>query len=552
MRRVFWAAVDQLAAFDLFHLAVMLAIVLGVFVRAEYVFSADFPLNDGGLFYQMAREIQQAHFALPTVTAYNQANIPFAYPPLGFYLVAALDQLTPVSLMQWFRFIPLATASLMLVAFFALARDVLRARLVVAVAVFAFALVPRSFIWLLMGGGVARSLGLLLAIFALHQVYRMYTTGRWWYAGTSMVCAALTVLSHLQTGSFLAFSALLFFAAYGLHRRGVLTSVAVAVGTLVLTAPWWGLVLARHGMEPFLAANATGGSIFSDAALRSYLIDSALSLRTTSEPLFPLIATLAFLGILASVTTRRFLLPAWWLAIILLDARAFPTFSTVPVALLAGVGLTDVLLPVVMRPLRGGTWGTDDASADEEHLLDGVSPARLMRSWAPVLLGAFLWYTTTGALMRAGETTILTALSPDERAAMQWARDQTKAESRFLVVSGEAWAVDKTSEWFHVLADRVSVATPQGYEWVSGGVFAKRVEEHDEVQGCAYAESACLHEWSKLHGVAFDYLFIPKIEQNACCEYLLRSLRADPQFRTVHDGPGAIIFEFRREPARSS
>ena len=551
MRRVLWAAVDQLAAFDLFHLAVMLAIVLGVFVRAEYVFSADFPLNDGGLFYQMARDIQQAHFALPVVATYNQANIPFAYPPLGFYLGAVLDRVTPISLIEWFRFIPLVTTSLTLGAFFVLARDVVRTRLVVAIAVFAFALVPRSFIWLLMGGGVARSLGLLLAILALHQVHRMYTTGRWWYAGTSMVCAALTVLSHLQTGSFLAFSALLFFVVYGLHRRGVLTSIVVAVGVLALAAPWWALVLSRHGVAPFLAANATGGSIFSDAELRSYLIDSALSLGTTSEPLFPLISTLAFLGMLASVTTRRFLFPAWWLAIILLDARAFPTFSTVPVALLAGIGLTDVLMPVVMRPLRGGAWGTEDASADEEHLFEGVPTARLLRSWAPVLLGAFLWYGTTGALMRAGETMILTALTPDTRVAMEWARAQTKPESRFLVVSGEAWAVDKTSEWLPVLADRVSVATVQGYEWVSGGVFATRVQQHEAVQGCAYAESACIHEWSKTDAIAFDYLFIPKLPDGSCCAYLSRSLRADPRFRPVYEGPGALIMELRREPTPS-
>ena len=542
MRRALWAVADQLAAFDLYHLAVAMGILLGVFVRAQYTLGADFPLNDGGLFYQMTQEIQLAGYALPAFTHYNQAGIPFAYPPFGFYLAAIVDQLSPMTLMDVFRFLPLVATSLTLLAFFFLARDVLRTKLVVVVAVFSFALVPRSFIWLLMGGGVTRSLGLLFAVLALHQVFLMYTTGRWRYAATTTLWAVLTVLSHLQTGSFLAFSCLLFFTAYGLHRRGVFTSVAVGAGTLLFTAPWWGTLIARHGVAPFVAANATGGSIFSDSTLRAYLIESVLRLGTTSEPLFPLIATLAFMGVLASVTTRRFLLPGWWVAIILLDARAFPTFSTVPVAMLAGVGLADVVLPVVMRPLRGGTWGADDATADEEHLFEGIAVSRLLRSWAPVVLGVFLWYATNGALLRAGETPALVALSPSERQTMEWVRTSTGPSSRFLIITSESWPTDKTSEWFPVLADRVSVATVQGYEWVADGAVATRQNDYALAQNCALVDADCIREWSKLTGLSFDYLFIPKADYGVCCVRLILSLRNDAQFALVYDGPGGIVF----------
>ena len=57
-------------------------------------------------------------------------------------------------------------------------------------------------------------------------------------------CGALdeqTVLAHLQTGSFLAFSSVLFFVAYGLRWRGVVASVVVGAGTLLGTAPWWAI-----------------------------------------------------------------------------------------------------------------------------------------------------------------------------------------------------------------------------------------------------------------------------------------------------------------------
>jgi len=534
-----------LAALELHQLLVILGILLGVFVRATYTFSADFPLNDGGLFYQMAVDLQHNGYVLPATTPYNFDEIPFAYPPLGFYLAALLDGLTPLSMMDVFRFLPLAVTSLTVLAMYRLAKDVLQSKTAVVVAVFAFALVPRSFIWLLMGGGITRSLGLLFAMLALHQIYLMYQTRERRYVITSSVLAALTVLSHIQTGSFLAFSSALFFLSYGLHRRGLIYSAIVGVAVVVLTSPYWGSVVAMHGVQPFLSANQTGGSIITaDAGLRDYLIESLLRLGTLSEPLFPLIGTLGFLGVLACVTTRRFMLPAWWAAIILLDARAFPTFSTIPVALLAGIGLTEVILPIAVRPLHAH-WEPDPEDLDEDALrFAGVSPVNAMRSWAPVVLAVFLWYATNGALMRAGETPSLVALSPDERIAMEWVKEQTPADSTFLIITAEAWPTDKTSEWFPVLADRRSVATAQGYEWVQGETFSRRVWMHDQANGCAEADAACVVQWRAATGVTYDYLMISKPPYGQCCQRLRQSLRLDSYFRPVYDGPGATIYQF--------
>ncbi|MEI6664960.1 MAG: hypothetical protein WCL53_02260 [Chloroflexota bacterium] len=532
---------------ELHHLMVFLGILLGVFIRADYTFSADFPLNDGGLFYQMARDLQANGLRLPATTPYNFDVIPFAYPPLGFYLAALLDWLTPLSLVDVFRFLPLAVTSVTVLAMYRLARDVLTSKIEVVVAVFAFALVPRSFIWLLMGGGITRSLGLLFAMLALHQIYLMYRTREWRYAMTSSVLAALTILSHIQTGSFLAFSSALFFVSYGLHRRGLIHSAVVGIAVVVLTAPYWGSVIAMHGLQPFLSANQTGGSILtSDAGLRAYLIESLLRLGTLSEPLFPLIGTLGFLGVLACITSKRFMLPAWWAAIILLDARAFPTFSTVPVAMLAGIGLVEVILPIAVRPL-GNRWAPDPEDLDEDALrFAGVSSTAAMRSWAPVILAIFLWYATNGALMRAGETPSLVALSPSERDAMTWVSQQTPKDSSFLIITTEAWPTDKTSEWFPVLADRRSVATPQGYEWMPGNTFERRVWMHDQANGCADADATCVVQWRATTGVSYDYVMVPKPPYGQCCERLLKSLKLDSSFRPVYDGPGATIYQYLR------
>ena len=65
--------------------------IVGLVVRAVPLVAAGFPLNDGGLFYAMAEDVRRAGFALPMYSSYNGVGIPFVYPPLAFYLAAALD-----------------------------------------------------------------------------------------------------------------------------------------------------------------------------------------------------------------------------------------------------------------------------------------------------------------------------------------------------------------------------------------------------------------------------------------------------------------------------
>jgi len=87
--------------------ALIAAVLLGAAVRTYHVLSHGFPLNDGGLFFSMVRDLQAAHYRLPAFTSYNDAGIPYAYSPLGFYLAALVNDWTPLSLVDVFRWLPL-------------------------------------------------------------------------------------------------------------------------------------------------------------------------------------------------------------------------------------------------------------------------------------------------------------------------------------------------------------------------------------------------------------------------------------------------------------
>lgn len=526
------------------HALAYAAIALALVVRVVHVLAADFPLNDGGLFYLMTREIQAAGYRLPAFTAYNDAAIPFAYPPAALYLAAAANDATGVPLLQLFRVLPLVCTSLFVVAFYRLASALILDARVVAAATVALAVMPRSFSWLLMGGGLTRSLGLLAATVALHQAYLLYTRREWRFAVTTAVACALTVLSHIGTATFLAFSIALFFVFYGRHWRGVLSSAAVVVATLALTAPWWGTVMAEHGAAPFLAARGTSGTAFSDLESRyAALVRLAqFNLFATGEPLFPLVGFLAVLGSLTALRPGRFILPVWWVLITLLDTRAGPTYAAIPAAMLAGYGVVDVLLPTLRslyaappRPVRGTT---------REPL-----PPLVLRHVPALVLGFFLAFGTASALSRSpdygtGDGPDLASLTPADRGAMRWVAARTPDSSRFLVVTGRPWFTDRVAEWFPTLTGRRSVSTVQGLEWRPA--FTTRVQENLRLQtGCRTADGRCLATWADDVGRPFTHVYVWKATPVACCTALIAALKTDPGYSVVYDGPGALIAERR-------
>lgn len=518
-----------------YALAICGVVALGFLVRAGFVLGSDFPLNDGGLFYQMVRDLQRAGYALPQTTTYNRDNLPFAYPPLSLY-VAGLVNDAGMSLTDALRFVPLVVSTLTIAAFFLLARDILRSRAATVAAVAVFALVPRSFLWLIMGGGLTRSFGLLFALLTMQAAHALYTRGGSRHAVAAALFGALALLSHIEMAWFAAFTSAIFLVAYGRNRRALLATLGVIAGVAALSAPWWAVMVARHGVLPFVAAFVAGSRMSAQPLI------VLIELRFTNELLFPIAMALGLLGAIACVAGRRYVLPAWLAAIVLLDSRALGTDATVPLALLAGIGVADVLLPLLTRvPALSLAGAPGSASHAGERVAGGAAAA--------VLVGALLFAFLTALVSTPRQ---LTGLSADERAAMAWSEQQTPASSRFLIVSGDQWALDRTTEWFPALAQRQSVVTTQGYEWRSRDGFRARLAAYDNAQKCASQDAGCLAAWERDTGIGFDYVYLPKLapridliveDEKECCAALRASLRDDADYATVYDGPAATIFQ---------
>lgn len=511
-----------------------IVVLLAGVVRFLPLAGSPYPLNDGGLFAHMASDLGKNGFMLPAFTSYNGEAIPFAYPPLGIYLTAATSAVAstdPIAVLRWLPAL-LSTASVL--ALFSVAAELLRSRWRGLVAAAAFAVMPHSYLWLIGGGGVTRSLGLLLSLLALHQGVRMLRTHRPITVATTAVLGGLTVLSHPQAAVFLTASLLILvgFHVYRGPRFTIARNLVLAgVGGVAVVTPWLVAVIATHGVAPLLSAGTT--SIDPRIGL-----SQLLGLRFADASVLDLMTALGVLGVIVRMARGQWMIPLWLMVTILIDPRAGSTYAAVPLAL----SVVPILGELVQRTVAARGGGD---SLDTEPI-----PSLMRRHRGAAVILALLLFVClrTAARSAVDPAGPMHGLTPDHVAAMRWVAAHTEEGARFAVVTGRGWESDYVSEWFPALAGRTSVATVQGSEWRGLPRFLERLAAYRQLQNCADKTASCLDAWSlgsKQMGV---YGFLPKgalfgpRSPSDCCAALRETLRVSDRYVVVYDGPGATIF----------
>jgi hypothetical protein len=505
-----------------------LALGLGILVRISVVSAGQgFPLNDGGMFLAMIEDVRAHHYALPELTSYNGGDIPFAYPPLPFYAAAALGDVFGISSIDVLIYLPLLFSILTIPAFWLLARSMLSKPLYASLAALLFASMPRSFNWEVVGGGLTRSPGFFFATLALWQTYELFRDGKRSHLLPAVALSALSILCHMEMGWFVAFSALFFLLWHRKQPATLPNAALLAAGVALLTAPWYLGVVLRSGIEPLFSAVQTGGH-------SPFVLLTPLMLRFGDDAFFPLALVLSLLGLLATVRDHRYLLPLWLLVIFVLDPRKAATVSTLPLAMLAAIGLVEVIWPLVRREID-----------------------RDMPRWAFAAAGFFLLlYAPVAAIASStGSDSPLHALPEAQREAMAWSAANTPSSATFVVMpSANRWANDAPSEWFPALSGRISLNTVQGAEWLGKREYQDRQQEFQDLAECAGSDATCLDAWIAASGDHPSHVYVPKGDSAAgtllfnrqgldCCRALLDSLRTSADYRVVFENEGAIIFE---------
>ncbi len=520
-------------------LIAMAAVLFGGWVRLLIPQIAGFPINDGGLFYVMLRGLLANGLRLPAYVQYNGLNIPFAYPPLGFYagaIAAILFHLDPIRVLQW---LPAVVMTATLPAFYWLARVVLGTSFRAGIATLIFAFTPRAITWQIMGGGLTRSFGQLFLILALASIYLTFTNYTRRRLALAIAFSSLVVLSHPEAALQTVGTAILFWLFEGRNKDGIRHAPAIGAGTLIITAVWWLPAVLRYGAGTLFSAAQTG--------LHSWVFLLVPFLfNFVDEPMMTLIAVFGLVGIALELSRTRLLLPLWFVVPFIAEPRSALNVAMVPLAMLAAVALTEIILPVLagLGPAQQGA---------------GVN---MMRCRPAIIFLVFIGLYMFGDAAYFGTQLAGTALSSSVREAFAWVAANTSPGSRFLVLTGNTGAelfCDAPLEWFPAKAGRVSVTTIQGREWTQGSEFGQFTVEAQTVSACVASDKPleCVQAIREKSGspLAFDYLFVTRaaptlkdcrvIGVSKSGERLVEELQAAAGYRQVYESEDVAVFQRR-------
>src|SRR5689334_6803922 len=401
-------------------LILLISIFLGAFMRFNPTLLAGFAINDGGMFAVMVDDLKASHYLLPAFTTYNHLNIPFAYPPLGFYLGRMASDLFGWSAAQTLRWVPAFFAALSVPAFYLLARRLLKNKYYAALSTLFFALMPRALSWYVMGGGLTRSPGQLFMLLTLASVVRLYQENRRVDIFLAGVFGGLAVMSHPEAAVHTFVSALFLWIMLSRKRTGFINSILVGMIVLLVSAPWWATVIHYHGLDPLLKGAATGQKTLAVFHLLFFVF--------TEEPYATVIALLGLIGIARQLLCRDYLLPLWMAIPFFVEGRSAAGPAAIPLAMLAAIGLVDVVYAGLgVLGAKSLPPQTHESVANENQASDQISPAE-----RNVFIYVLLYLIFSAYQFGLGLSSA--TLYPPDQEAMAWVRIHTPDSARFLVL----------------------------------------------------------------------------------------------------------------------
>jgi hypothetical protein len=439
--------------FDAPYGLIAVAFGLGLGIRLSVVMGLDFVLNDGGFWYAFAKAVRDAGFALPHSIQFNGESVLATYPPLAAYVLAVLERFSGVGIVPLLIWVPFIISVAALVAFIAVALRLLGYTPSAYVSIFAFALLPVSYRTFLMGGGIARGLGLLFLLLSWLGLMRAYgeDSRRDFFLGG--VCAGLAALSHPVAGLLAAVGGSLLLV----RRERIVWAGAVVIcaGTLVV-GPWLFVMITRYGISPYMLAFKAGGQGANSVAI------ALVSLPTYGQ--LAVLNALVVVGIISAVLRGWFFGAQVFVAMLLLMPQKLSSdFGCIPFALLAGEGGAVI-------------W----------NALKAASPTRSGSLMLSLVLLLFILVGDSGGYAKqvAGYTLTLQEVQQLQKL------DELFGEPQKITVLSQSFVNggDALGEWIGTLSKHRSVLTHQLREWT--GDFAVVIDQQQKVEACCAKPTA--------------------------------------------------------------
>ncbi|MCB2214374.1 hypothetical protein KQH50_03145 [bacterium] len=426
------------------QIATYLVILAGVLLRTYHLFTVGFarPWALGGLFLAFSRQIVQGGYTLPaTIPYYTSGGLPFAYPPLPFYVEGFLAFTLGLPRFLVVNGLPPLVSVISLLVFNRLALETRRNRFARLVAVALFALLPICFTEQVEGGGLAESFGTLFIILTLLALWRLSKDP---YDKRKLaLAAAIWALSIMAAPASAYVSVLIFLVVIirllirGRYKTGklLLHLGGMALATGLLSSLYWGVVIGRHGIGIFLNSFTA-----QHHSLRNFFILSLYD--TTTAPLVALPFLLLLLVLIA-------------VCILIYHRR----YDLVVLTVLAGLIPRETWVMGIIGVFATGA-ACDLLLTKLKDKGDSKATAKVLRYLIPLL---FLVLVITRSVYFVSTRELLTPdteITPDQIAFLAGFNETHPTDDGLVVIGGEAFL-----EWAPYLAEHTVLNVWQGTEF---------------------------------------------------------------------------------------
>lgn len=521
---------------DRFWLAT--ALLVGSVVYVAYLLTHTHPSYEGGLYLQFAEEIIQNGYALPDrIPYYLEGGVPFAYPPLVFYLIAIVTDITGVDPVALELYVPGLIAIVYLIPFYYLTKELLDSPAKAGIGTVFFAVTPPVLRWHISAGGIVRAVAVLFTLLGVYAGLKLFQTGgrRWLVSGT--ILFALTMLTHPVYTVFFGGSYLLLFAFYDRTWRGLLNGAVVAVSGIVLTAPWWLQIATTHGLDIYLSASGTHTGLLGGInRLQTQFVYPIWDMDIVT-PFY----IVAFAGGLYALLRRRYVLPTWMVLASYVIGKQ--RFTFVAGSMLSAVLVVEVIIPAL--------------SALIKHL---SIPAPINRGNIVSVGMAFvlvLGAVGTGVAFAGSELTTAhhdsrtqpQTVDDDDLRAAEWIKNETAPEETFVVLSDAA-------EWIPYYSERTVILSPWGAEWTTTSGYYTEYELFRDLASCS--DVNCLNVLFGLSDRHPDYVYVPRDvytvhgDEHSPKPGLLHSMNASKKYSIAYKNRGVAVFELTETDTNGS
>jgi len=428
--------------------------LLGTLVRCIHLFLFDFvhePFHLGGLFLAFADEIASHRFHLPvTIPYYSAGGIPFAYPPLGFYVEAVFVKLFPASSFAIVNLLPplIAICTLGITgAFFHGWAKGWNVKSLSALAVFAF--VPNSFYNQIEAAGLAETFGSLALITYFILLFDHRQKRTWRSALLAGLGLALCVLASPGSALAAPLISIIFAVVTFVELRWsekfqpYLYLLLIAFVGLVVSSPYWLTVIHNHGIGVF---TAPAGNQYVTITPTRTVPGELQALWFTYGALQLELGYLLFITLLLGCgwqiwKQRDYLLPTTFLVLFSIP-RENAWITAFPLALLVGLGVAEVIIPYVRSRLR--------LSVSVKSL------ALMVMAGSIVVIMLFQAFGLIQVMIDEPNM----KLDPPTSAALQQAQSVIPTDAAVIVLGNST-----LREWSPYLLRREVINTEYGLEW---------------------------------------------------------------------------------------